>query len=438
MDRAVASQRRARAIAPWLANKSPLELVFLHLLFIAGLWLVSRGAAADTPSSLLLRLLAALIGAAAGLQFGFFEQLASGWWRNDSLFPSFSHEQWWLAKLTAAAAGAYFGVRLPRLGAAIRRAFHRRERPRVSSRSSGHGMAGEAPARPRQGAAPRVQSPGVRPRLPAWGLPGGAVKRVGIAVIIAAVAAGLGVWLTRDPMAFRSEQFLVAGRMPKDWTSREHPGSLGFSVTRAHAHGRSSRSAAWVNGVTVDPERTLDYYRNRPPPKYQVTEVTIDSQPALQVQSEQRVYYVKNLSGELLSIRFEEATPAEEIDEFMSHLRFLPGRKVDPDAQFELSGTVGLLVGNCMPPAKCKPRGVQREIVVRGAGQGLKAGEVVARVLSDEDGDFELELPPGRYHLFALEDGEEWCTSTGPHGPCGVRIIDRDIEASVVIDKASH
>ncbi|WP_434383139.1 hypothetical protein [Melittangium boletus] len=97
-----------------------------------------------------------------------------------------------------------------------------------------------------------------------------------------------------------------------------------------------------------------------------------------------------------------------------------------------------LLEGDRMPPAECKPRGVRREFVIRGAGPELSAGEVVARVMSDGDGDFALELPPGRYHLFAIEDGKEWCRRSGEYGRCGVRLIDRDIETSVVIDRAGH
>jgi hypothetical protein len=116
-DQQAASRGHARRIAPWLANTSPLVLVFVHFLFIVGLWLTGRGAVSDRRSSLFLGLLAALIGAAAGLRFGFFEEFASGWWRNDSLFPSFAREQWWLAKFTAAVAGAYLGVRLSRRGA---------------------------------------------------------------------------------------------------------------------------------------------------------------------------------------------------------------------------------------------------------------------------------------------------------------------------------
>ena len=292
-DRSAASQRVARAIAPWLTNTSPMVLVFVHLLFMAGLWLATRGAATGTPSSRLWGLLAALLGATAGLLFGFFEQLASGWWRNDSLFPSFAREEWWLAKFTAAVAGAYLGARLSRLGARPTRLTpHRRQRWRADRRT---------------------------------------VKRVGIAVAIAAVAAAIGIGLTWDPTSFRSEQFLIAGRLPKEWTSSEHPGSLGFSVSRAHAQCRLTQSAAWVEGVTVEREIALDGLRNRPPPTHRVTEVSIDTQPALQVQTEmQRSYYVKNRSGELLEIRFEEATPAGESDEFLSNLRFLPGGRSTP------------------------------------------------------------------------------------------------------------
>lgn len=263
--------------------------------------------------------------------------------------------------------------------------------------------------------------------------------RIAAVLVLVAVAAAIVFGLTRDPSAFRSKQFLIKGRMPKDWSFREHPGSLGFSVSRAHPTGRSTRSAAWVKAVIADPEATLESWRNRPPSTHRVTDVTIDSQPAMQVQSPtERTYYVKNHRGDLLSIRFVEATPVNEIDEFMANLRLLPGSPVDPDARFELSGTVSLLTGNCMPPAECTPLGVQREVVVRGAGPNLSAGEEVARALSDRDGDFEFELPPGRYHVFAIEDGKEWCTSSGPFGPCGVRIVDRDIETSVVIDRASH
>jgi len=46
-------------------------------------------------------------------------------------------------------------------------------------------------------------------------------------------------------------------------------------------------------------------------------------------------------------------------------------------------------------------------------------------------------LPPGRYHLFPIEDGKEWCTLYGMYGKCGVRIFDRDIEESVFIDRAT-
>ncbi|MBM7113864.1 hypothetical protein [Archangium primigenium] len=409
VEQLAASRRLARKFAPWLTNTSPLSLVGLHLLFMGILWLISRTVGRGAPAPRRWGWLAALLGGAAGLLFGFFEQFASGWWRNDSLFPSFAAQEWWLAKFTATVAGASLGVRLSRLGT---------RSPR-STRSP--------PPR-------RVASPG----RPGWRITARTVRSVGLGVVLVGVAAAIGLVLTRDPSSFRSEQFLIAGRLPKDWSSRESPGTLGFSVSRTHAHGRGSRGAAWVKGVTVDPEGTLARLRD-PSSSEQVTEVMIDAQPALRVQKEtRRSYYVKNRSGELLVIRFEEATPVEESDAFMASLRFLPGRKVDPDARFELSGKVSLLEGDCMPPAECKPRGVRRELVIRGAGPELSAGEVVARVMSDGDGDFALELPPGRYHLFAIEDGKEWCRRSGEYGRCGVRIIDRDIETSVVIDRAGH
>ncbi|WP_164016894.1 hypothetical protein [Pyxidicoccus trucidator] len=276
------------------------------------------------------------------------------------------------------------------------------------------------------------------------------MKRVKIVVVILAVAAAIGAGLAWRSTSFRSEQFLISGRLPRNWTSRESPGSLGFSVSRADANGRSSRGAGGVS-VVADADGTLDRLRNRPPPTYQVAEVTIDTQPALQVQTPtERSYYVKNPRGDLLNIRFVTETvfdteiSVEEIDGLMSSLRFLPAPTVAPEARFVLRGEVRLLVGDCMPSPghgpgpSCKQQKVRREVVVRGAGPGLSAGDVVARVQSDEDGDFELELPPGRYHLFAIEDGKEWCKSTGPYGPCGVRIIDRDIEKSVEIDRAVH
>lgn len=121
-DQHAASVRRARRLAPWLTNTSPLVLVVVHLLFAFGLRLASRGgpAAKGTWASSLLGLCAALIGAVVGWQFGVFEKHASGWWRNDSLFPSFSAEEWGLAKLTAAAAAAYLALLLSRRGALSR------------------------------------------------------------------------------------------------------------------------------------------------------------------------------------------------------------------------------------------------------------------------------------------------------------------------------
>jgi hypothetical protein len=152
----------------------------------------------------------------------------------------------------------------------------------------------------------------------------------------------------------------------------------------------------------------------------------------------QRTYYVKNLREELLVITFENRTSFEEIDEFLSHLRFFPPRALAPDARFKLHGHVGLLTGDCMPPIQCKPRGIQREAIVRGMGPDFPEEEIVARAMSDENGAFAFELPPGRYLLLAIEDGDEWCSRRKSCGTHQVRIIDQDVEASVVIDKASH
>jgi len=258
-------------------------------------------------------------------------------------------------------------------------------------------------------------------------------------LVVAVAAAAFGAWRSWSSTHFYSTHFLVRGRLPEGWKSHEYPGSLGFSRTVRHEHGSGTKNAAWMKIVSSDPEGILERYRSRPPPTHKVSEVTIDTQPALLVESTGRqAYYVKNARGDLIYFYFEEETPADEAAEFMADLRFLGGRPVDPDARYTLRGQVTMITGNCMPPHKCKPKEVQREIVIRGAGPDLKPGEPIARIQTDEDGDFRLALPPGRYHLFVIEDGKEWCTRGGTYGACGVRIIDRDIETSLLIDRASH
>lgn len=287
------------------------------------------------------------------------------------------------------------------------------------------------------------------------------MKLVRIAVIMAAVAAAIGVGLVLRstssvrssglvdepepmprPTSFRSEELLISGRLPEGWSADEAPGQMAFSISHAYESGWSTRAAAWVSVILDDPDRTLDSFQHPPRsdvPMPDVTDVTIDTRPALKVQiAAQRTYYVKNLREELLVIKFEERTPVEEIEAFLSHLRFFPPRALAPDARFKLHGQVGLLTGNCMPPIKCKPRGIQREVIVRGIGPDFPEAEIVARAMSDENGAFAFELPPGRYQVLAIKDGNEWCSPRKSCGASAVRIIDQDVKTSVVIDEASH
>jgi hypothetical protein len=119
VDRILSRRETALAFAPWLDDVPPFSLWFVHLLFIIGLRLANKGGPPVRKFELRARspvpaLLGAAVGFGLGWAFGVFEQIASGWSRNDSLMPSLSNEMWWIAKLTAALAGMYLGLQLAR------------------------------------------------------------------------------------------------------------------------------------------------------------------------------------------------------------------------------------------------------------------------------------------------------------------------------------
>ena len=113
-------------------------------------------------------------------------------------------------------------------------------------------------------------------------------------------------------------------------------------------------------------------------------------------------------------------------------------------------GQVRLLEGDCMPvttPLSCRESPVSRTVFVRdpvasGAMDGTYLREptpLIATTTSFLDGQYEVALPPGRYSVFAEDDGREYCNAFDGEGfACLVEVGAGPVAFDITIDHASH
>lgn len=74
-----------------------------------------------------------------------------------------------------------------------------------------------------------------------------------------------------------------------------------------------------------------------------------------------------------------------------------------------LKGTIGIYEGNCMPSpgvAPCKPRPISTTILITKPNKNFEIQSLVDSLLTNEKGEFKLNLPSGAYSLF-IRDGKE-------------------------------
>ena len=77
-----------------------------------------------------------------------------------------------------------------------------------------------------------------------------------------------------------------------------------------------------------------------------------------------------------------------------------------------LQGSTGIFEGNCMPVPGVKPceaRPISVTILITKPTKDFNNGLVVKRIVSDDEGTYQEELPAGSYSLFILDEDEVTC-----------------------------
>lgn len=127
--------------------------------------------------------------------------------------------------------------------------------------------------------------------------------------------------------------------------------------------------------------------------------------------------------------------------------------QTDVGVEQGVKGTVVWLEGNQMPgPGVSLPQGepVEREIYiykpttreqVQGQGSLFTAveSELVKKVKSDERGNFQARLRPGKYSLFVKEDGQYYASAMDENHYCPIIVEDGAVsEVQIRIDYKAY
>lgn len=109
-----------------------------------------------------------------------------------------------------------------------------------------------------------------------------------------------------------------------------------------------------------------------------------------------------------------------------------------------LTGTVGLLEGDCMPSPNsppCEPRPISTWVYATLPSEGFAPEKVVDSVRSIGNGQFSMNLSPGKYSLFAKYAGEVACTQFNCNPDCFCQPVDIAADSTstvtLVVNKAT-
>ncbi|SNT36762.1 hypothetical protein SAMN05421640_3590 [Ekhidna lutea] len=78
-----------------------------------------------------------------------------------------------------------------------------------------------------------------------------------------------------------------------------------------------------------------------------------------------------------------------------------------------LKGVTGVYEGNCMPgPGRppCEPRPVSITILITDVSESYDENKLVKKIKSDDNGEYQTDLPVGRYSLFLNDADQVVCT----------------------------
>ena len=109
-----------------------------------------------------------------------------------------------------------------------------------------------------------------------------------------------------------------------------------------------------------------------------------------------------------------------------------------------LTGTVGLLEGNCMPGPNsepCKPQPIETWVYITQPMEKFDKAAVVDSVLSNKKGAFKLNLKAGTYSVFAQYKSEVTCSQFKCDPDCACQPVtittDSTTTVAVKINEAS-
>lgn len=122
-----------------------------------------------------------------------------------------------------------------------------------------------------------------------------------------------------------------------------------------------------------------------------------------------------------------------------------------PTIERGIYGKISMHTGNCMPTTaggdnSCEMSKVETTVFVREPvsreamdEQYLAADStLIKETRSDEDGWYEVELPPGTYSVFVADEGREYCNrSDGQGRMCPVTVGDEPTRHNINIDHAT-
>lgn len=124
-------------------------------------------------------------------------------------------------------------------------------------------------------------------------------------------------------------------------------------------------------------------------------------------------------------------------------------------------GTVRLREGNCMPgvypgsgaPSSCRtiitaskvyiyPLLAPSQVTeVNGSWTPLNPQLLIKQVVTNQQGYYEVQMPPGTYSVFAEDNGQKYCNFmhiVDPKGACPVVVADKGISYDITIDHAAY
>lgn len=103
----------------------------------------------------------------------------------------------------------------------------------------------------------------------------------------------------------------------------------------------------------------------------------------------------------------------------------------------KIEGTVGLLEGNCMPgpdQTPCEPTPLSTTIYITQPSELFDQNLLIDSVVSNVDGVYLIELPPGNYSVFVRDKGEVQCPYLTCPADCYCTYISLESNAIIKLD----